>query len=44
MLTRIFKHVRDKQAGEPDDERETVGNEKAGASAVNISAGSTRTT
>jgi hypothetical protein len=34
MLTRIFKRVRDKQAGEPEDEHETLGDEKAGANAV----------
>ena len=34
MLMRIFKRVRDKKAGEPDDKRETLGDEKAGASAV----------
>ncbi len=34
MLTRIFKRVRDKKAGEPEDDHETLGDEKAGASAV----------
>ena len=34
MLTRIFRRVRGKLAGEPDDVHETVGDEKAGASAV----------
>ena len=34
MLTRIFKRVRGKRAGEPEDSRESVGDEKAGASAV----------
>jgi len=34
MLTRIFERVRGKRAGEPEDQNETVGDEKAGANAV----------
>jgi len=34
MLTRIFRRVRGKQVGEPEDDRETIGDEKAGANAV----------